>query len=144
MKRSPLPSRLSILGYAALLAAGTFALQLIDYAWLVRRQSLDLYFALVAIAFLSVGVVCGMRLASPRRTPNAPGNAAAVAALGISARELTVLRELAAGRSNKEIARALAVSPNTIKTHVTHLFEKLQVSRRTEAIGHARELGILP
>jgi NarL family two-component system response regulator LiaR len=54
-----------------------------------------------------------------------------------------VLELLAAGRSNKEIANALGVSPNTVKTHVGRLFGKLEVSRRTEAILRARELGML-
>jgi ATP/maltotriose-dependent transcriptional regulator MalT len=64
--------------------------------------------------------------------------------LGISSRELEVLALLAAGASNKEIARRLEVSPNTVKTHVTKLFAKLEASRRTEAIQRARELGIIP
>jgi len=81
------------------------------------------------------------------RAPKAPafdGNPNAVASLGISARELRVLQELAAGRSNKEIAALLEVSPNTVKTHVARLFEKLGAKRRTEAINKARELGIVP
>lgn len=55
-----------------------------------------------------------------------------------------MLQQLAAGRSNKEIAAELDVSPNTVKTHVARLFEKLGSSRRTEAINRARELGIVP
>jgi ATP/maltotriose-dependent transcriptional regulator MalT len=54
-----------------------------------------------------------------------------------------VLQQLAAGRSNKEIAAALHVSPNTVKTHVARLFEKLGARRRTEAIARARALGLL-
>ena len=51
---------------------------------------------------------------------------------------------LAAGQSNKEIARSLGVSPNTVKTHILHLFEKLEVQRRTQAISKARELRLVP
>ena len=47
------------------------------------------------------------------------------------------------GSRNGEVSR-LAVSPNTVKTHVTKLFAKLEASRRTEAIRRARELGMLP
>ena len=55
-----------------------------------------------------------------------------------------MLHALAAGRSNKEIATTLDVSPNTVKTHVARLFEKLDAKRRTDAINRARELGIVP
>ena len=55
-----------------------------------------------------------------------------------------MLQALAAGRSNKEIAIALDVSPNTVKTHIAKLFEKLDAKRRTDAINRARELGIVP
>jgi ATP/maltotriose-dependent transcriptional regulator MalT len=80
-----------------------------------------------------------------RRPPAAPfePNLKVRETLGISDRELEVLARLAAGRSNKEIANELNVSPNTIKTHVANLFEKLEAKRRTEAISRARELGIL-
>ena len=54
-----------------------------------------------------------------------------------------MLKELAAGRSNKEIARRLAVSPNTVKTHLARLYEKLGAERRTDAVNRARELGII-
>ncbi|HEX8402176.1 MAG TPA: LuxR C-terminal-related transcriptional regulator [Allosphingosinicella sp.] len=55
-----------------------------------------------------------------------------------------MLHEIAAGRSNKEIAIELKVSPNTVKTHVARLFEKLGARRRTEAINKARALGLVP
>lgn len=55
-----------------------------------------------------------------------------------------MLHSLAAGLSNKEIAAQLNVSPNTVKTHVARLFEKLDARRRTDAIAKARELGIVP
>ena len=54
-----------------------------------------------------------------------------------------MLAALAAGRSNKEIAAELHVSPNTVKTHVARLFEKLDARRRTDAINKARELGLI-
>jgi len=63
--------------------------------------------------------------------------------IGVSDREFEVLTLLAQGRSNKEIARELDVSPNTVKTHVANLYEKLEAKRRTEAILRARELGMI-
>ena len=133
----------TIAAYAVLLAAGTFALQWLDYQRLARAQSLELYLGLVALGFLVIGVVVGVRVFAPRPPPAFDGNPQAQAALAISDRELEVLKELAAGHSNKQIARNLDVSPNTVKTHVARLFEKLGASRRTEAIRRARELGLV-
>jgi len=128
--------------YGVLLGAGTLALQWLDYQRLARSHSGDIYVFLIAAAFLTLGVVFGIRLAAPRKAAFV-GNPQAVAALGISPRELAVLEQLAAGRSNREIADALHVSPNTIKTHVARLFEKLGAVRRTDAIARARDLGIV-
>lgn len=131
-------------GYGAVLAAGTLALQWLDYQRLARAHTGDIYIFLIALAFLAIGIFVGARVLGARRPATFDGNPKAQAALGISARELTVLHALAAGRSNKEIAAELHVSPNTVKTHVARLFEKLEVKRRTDAINRARELGIVP
>jgi DNA-binding CsgD family transcriptional regulator len=130
--------------YGVLLGLGTLALQGLEYQRLARLHTGEFYLFAVALAFGVLGLVVGMRLMRrppPRATE---GNAQAQATLGISARELQVLQELAAGRSNKEIAERLHLSPHTVKTHVSHLFEKLGARRRTEAIHRARELGIVP
>ena len=133
-----------VLAYGTLLAAGTLALQWLDYQRLVRMHSGDVYLFLVALAFLVLGIVLGVRVFGAPAPAAFDGNPKAQAALGLSERELEVLHELAAGRSNKEIAARLQVSPNTIKTHVARLFEKLEAKRRTDAINKARELGIVP
>jgi DNA-binding NarL/FixJ family response regulator len=133
----------TVLLYGALFAAGAFGLQWLQLQYLVRSYAVETYVALVAAAFLALGVWVGVRLW--RRPPPAPfePNTRAQASLEISGRELEVLERLAAGRSNKEIAHELGVSPNTVKTHVARLFEKLAARRRTEAILRARELGII-
>ncbi len=127
----------------AILAAGTLALQWLDYLRLTRVYTTDIYIGLVAVACLALGIWIGTRLMHRAAPTPFDGNPQAQAELGISPRELMVLQELAAGRSNKEIARQLKVSPNTIKTHVARLFEKLEARRRTDAINRARELGLL-
>jgi DNA-binding CsgD family transcriptional regulator len=134
-----------VMFYGALLAAGTLALQWLDYQRLARAYSADIYLFLVAVAFLALGIFLGMRVLGSAPPPATfDGNPNARASLGISPSELKVLHEIAAGRSNKEIAARLEVSPNTVKTHVARLFEKLGAKRRTEAINRARELGIVP
>lgn len=61
----------------------------------------------------------------------------------LSARELDVLRLVSAGDSNPVIARRLFISEATVKTHLLHVFEKLDVSDRTRAVTLALELGLL-
>jgi len=61
----------------------------------------------------------------------------------LSPRELDVLRLVADGRSNPEIARTLFIGEATVKTHLVHAFEKLEVGDRTRAVTRAMELGLL-
>jgi DNA-binding NarL/FixJ family response regulator len=63
--------------------------------------------------------------------------------LGLSDREVQVLRQLATGAANKEIASALRISEGTVKNHLTNVFIKLGVQDRTHAALKARELGLL-
>lgn len=62
----------------------------------------------------------------------------------LSARELDVLKLLVAGASNKMIAAQLNVSENTVKSHLSHIFDKLQVQSRAEAVAAALQRGIVP
>ncbi len=64
-------------------------------------------------------------------------------AVSLSTRELEVLEAVAAGRSNREIARALTVSEATVKSHLAHIFTKLDVASRTAAVAAARRQGLL-
>ena len=61
----------------------------------------------------------------------------------LSEREVEVLRLLAKGAANKEIAAALSISESTVKTHVANMFQKLDVSDRTEAVTKALQKGII-
>ncbi|MEO7146461.1 MAG: response regulator transcription factor [Terrimesophilobacter sp.] len=65
------------------------------------------------------------------------------AAPSLSAREREVLRLVAQGHSNPAIAKELFLSEATVKTHLLHAFEKLEVSDRTRAVTRAMELGLL-
>ena len=129
--------------YGALLALGTLALQWLDYQRLARAWTADIYVGLIAVGFLGLGLWLGRRLFAQPAMPF-DGNPQARAALGISPRELTVLEALAQGLSNKEIARRLGISPETVKTHLARLYERLGARRRTDAVNRARELGLLP
>jgi len=133
----------TILIYGVLLAAGTLALQWLEFQFVVRTHATETYMVLLAIAFLGLGIYVGARLfRRPAPGPFVP-NHQVRETLGVSDREFEVLTLLAEGRSNKEIAKQLEVSPNTVKTHVASLFDKLEAKRRTEAISRARELGMI-
>jgi DNA-binding CsgD family transcriptional regulator len=62
---------------------------------------------------------------------------------GLTPREMEVLALLAAGRSSKEIARRLVISPRTVSTHVQHILAKLDVSNRARAIALAHRAGLV-
>ncbi|WP_084421235.1 helix-turn-helix transcriptional regulator [Henriciella litoralis] len=134
----------TILFYAGVLAVGILIIQWIEYQNFARSRPGELSIALLAALFLAVGVWAGALLfRRPSAADRSDGNPEAQAALGISAREMDVLELLATGLSNKEIARKLNVSPNTVKTHVARLLEKLEADRRTQAISKARALGLV-
>lgn len=73
------------------------------------------------------------------RTP--PGNAAASAMASLSGREREVLRQVARGASNKEIARSLDLAESTVKIHVQHILRKLGLQSRVQAAVFAVEHG---
>ena len=81
------------------------------------------------------------------RADSAPRKRAAVTPAGLAepltARELEVLRLLAAGQSNQRIAHDLVVALDTVKKHVTHVLGKLGAANRTEAVARARQLGLI-
>jgi DNA-binding NarL/FixJ family response regulator len=63
--------------------------------------------------------------------------------VSLSAREIEVLEAVAQGRSNTEVARELSVTETTVKSHLAHIFSKLDVTSRTAAVSEARQQGIL-
>ena len=140
---APLWNQLAL--YGTLLAATALVLQWLDYQRLARTRWDEVYAVAIALAFLALGIFVGARAFAGARKPAAfDGNPRALATLGISARELAVLQEIVAGRSNKEIAARLHIAPSTVKTHVARLYEKLGAKRRTDAVNRARELGLVP
>jgi DNA-binding CsgD family transcriptional regulator len=139
--------RKTILLYGIALAALTGVLKFIEYRFLVRDLSLEFYLGIVAVLFTGLGVWAGLRLTRRKAvTANLDFklNEAELQRLGISKREYEVLELIAQGLSNQEIAERLFVSLNTVKTHSSNLFLKLDVRRRTEAVRRAKELSLLP
>jgi DNA-binding NarL/FixJ family response regulator len=96
-------------------------------------------------------ILAGVRSVAAGATVLAPGIAAALArgvqrgrgVPRLSERELEVLALVADGESNPAIARRLHIAEATVKTHLLHAFEKLEVNDRTRAVTRAMELGVL-
>ncbi|MFN8357585.1 MAG: response regulator transcription factor [Spirosomataceae bacterium] len=137
----------NILLYGAVLGLLVFALNAIQYWFWIRIHSFELYGGLVAGLFLALGIWFGRKLTTSTKPlptlKTTTQNEAAIAQLGISKREYDVLVLLCKGLSNQAIADQLFVSQNTIKTHTSRLFEKLDVKNRAQAILKAQEMGII-
>jgi LuxR family maltose regulon positive regulatory protein len=112
---------------------------------LADRQLNDLVgIARMPRAFLGDLAAAFDRQGTPVLPASRPGAVAVPGLLEpLSARELEVLGLVSAGRPNRAIAEELFISLDTVKRHVSHLFAKLGVANRTEAVAQARALGLL-
>lgn len=137
----------TILLYGLALALLIFILKYLEYRLLVRDLSTEIYVGIVAVTFTALGIWAGLRLTRKKVIiANAAFvfNEAVLQELGISKREHEVLELIAQGLSNQEIADKLFVSLNTIKTHASNLFLKLDVGRRTQVVQKAKKLRLIP
>lgn len=134
----------TILLYAIGLALAAATLAWLEYRYFTRSFSTEIYIALLAVGFVALGIWAGTKL-TPRAAPSGSfaRNDAAVRSLGLSPREVEMLEALASGESNKEIARRFGISPNTVKTHLARVYEKLDVQRRMQAVEKARFLALI-
>jgi len=78
-----------------------------------------------------------------RHEPQAMQKAKISVAELLSTRERNIINLIAHGQSNKEVARDLGISPETVKSHMKHIFEKLEVEKRTQAVARAQSLGLV-
>lgn len=150
--------------YALALALLSALLAWARYRFLLMDHVTEIYGLIIAIIFISLGIWMGLKLSRPKtiiqketiiqtetvvkEVPVTPGNKKEadpqlLEKLNISHRELEVLQCLARGLSNEEIAGQLFVSQNTIKTHLSNLYFKLDAKRRVQAVEKARALGLV-
>jgi NarL family two-component system response regulator LiaR len=149
-------NRLVIL-YGAALAGLLFLLKWLEFRFLIINHSFEVYIGAIALIFTSLGIWLAVKLTKPKietvvvekevfvSPPKqaGPPDEKKLQQFGISKREWEVLLLMSEGLSNQEIAGRLFVSLNTIKTHSSNLFEKLDVRRRTQAIEKGKRLGLL-
>jgi DNA-binding CsgD family transcriptional regulator len=137
----------TILFYGLALALMVLLMKWLEYRYFLKELSSEFYIGIIAIFFTGLGIWAGIRL-TRKKEVMAPSlfvlNEGQLQKLGISKREYEVLQLMAEGLSNQEIADKLFVSLNTIKTHASNLFVKLEASRRTEAVRKAKEWSLIP
>lgn len=143
--------------YGVSLAGMLLLLKWLEFRFLIIDHSFEVYIGAIALIFTILGIWLAKKLTKPKtetiiieKEVFIPKPAAgfvpdekALLKFGISKREWEVLALISEGLSNQEIADRLFVSLNTIKTHSSNLFEKLDVKRRTQAIEKGKRLGIL-
>lgn len=142
------------IGFGISIAMLFFILRWFEIRYLIFSQQYDIFFGLIALIFTFLGIWLARQLSQPKTvwvekevvvqsSETKMIDHKRIDELQISKRELEVLNLLATGKSNDEIAQALFVSRNTIKTHIANLYQKLEVKRRTQAVEKAKHLGIL-
>jgi len=144
----------NIIIYGLALAGLLILLKWLEWRFIIIDHTIEVYSGALALVFTGLGIWLAVKLARPKvRTvvvmqpaPEAPGkdiDEKELARLGLSGREQEVLQLMAEGLSNQEIADRLFVSLNTIKTHCSRIFEKLDVRRRTQAIEKSKRLRLI-
>ena len=147
----------TILLYGISLAMLLFLLRWLELRFIIFYHAFEIYIGAIALIFTVLGIWLALKLTKPKiervvvekeiyieKSKEFIFNQAETTRLGISKRELEVLHLMAQGCSNAEIAARLFVSLNTIKTHASNLFIKLDASRRTQAIEIAKSLSLIP
>lgn len=143
-----------VLLYGTSLAVLLALLKWLELRFVIYDHAFEAYIGAIALLFTSLGIWLALKITRPKvqtvvvekhiRVENgAAPDADTLARLGISQRELEVLGLMAAGLSNQQIADRIFVSLNTVKTHSSRIFEKLDVQRRTQAVEKGRQLGLI-
>ncbi len=135
--------------YGISLAILLFLLKWLELRFVIISHAFEIYIGAIALLFTVLGIWLAQKLTKPKTETFFVEKKAFILnenelkKLEISKREMDVLQLMAEGLSNQEIAEKLFVSLNTIKTHTSNLFEKLDVKRRTQAIEKAKRLSLI-
>ena len=149
------PALKRVLLYGAIGGALIAVLKFIEYKHFVRAYPTEVYGGVVAVIFTAVGIYLGLKWTTAKEVvvvkevrvrEGGPFvlNEINLAELGLTAREHEILGLIAEGLSNREIAEKLFVSENTVKTHSSRLFDKMNVKRRVQAVQKGKDLGLIP
>lgn len=133
-----------ILIFGALILCLLILFRLSSYFVVSGQLNIEFMVAGIAIIFFVIGIYLNKRSLQNKKSVEAMViDETTIHALGISKREYEILLKISEGHSNKEIGEALFVSESTVKSHISNLFTKLNVKRRTQALQRAKELNII-
>lgn len=145
--------------YGIVLAILVTILKWLQVKYIFFNTSVEFYIGAIALIFTGLGIWVASKLMRPKVkietviiekevliSPQSTFviNEKQLEKTGLSSRELEVLQLMAQGLSNQEIADKMFVSLNTIKTHSSNIYLKLDVSRRTQAVDKAKKLNLIP
>jgi DNA-binding NarL/FixJ family response regulator len=129
--------------FTILIVALLAIFQLSKYSLYSGNIAIELIIAAIALIFFVIGILLHKKSLQKKVDEQTAVDPEKIAQLGISRREYEILEKIAEGLSNKEIADTLFVTESTVKTHVSNLFAKLDVKRRTQAIQRAKALNLI-
>ena len=142
--------------YCISMALLLFLIKWLEAHFIVFNYRLDFFIGAIALIFTVLGIWLALKLVKPKEVTHKAEkvvnvdnsfqteiNKQEIAKLGISKRELEVLNLMATGLSNDEIAGKLFIGLNTVKTHSSNIFLKLDAKRRTQAVERAKRLNII-
>ena len=133
-----------IIKYGLILFVALSAFKFLEFQFFSHRLSLELYLSIVATIFLAIGYGVSLYWSRKKQTIVIMEPEIDLEKLSeYSPREQEILLFLSQGYTNKEIAKSLDISPNTVKTHLSKVFEKLEVSNRTQAVAEAKLLKLI-
>jgi NarL family two-component system response regulator LiaR len=146
-----------IILYGLSFAGILLLLKWLEFRFVIIDHAFEVYSGAIAVIFTGIGIWLALKLTKPKTrtiivekeiyitkpTEGFIPDDKMLLKIGISKREWEVLALMSEGLSNQEIAGRLFVSLNTVKTHSSNLFEKLEVKRRTQAVEKGKRLGIL-
>src|ERR1700753_732609 len=136
-----------VIGFGLLITALLVLFKIAGLYHIYDSAADGIWIAGFSILFLVIGIVLSRKLFVKTQvvTKQKPSeiNTAHLIRSGISKREAEILLLMHEGLSNQQIADKLFVSENTVKKHISNIFLKLQVERRTEAVKKALELSII-
>jgi two-component system, NarL family, response regulator LiaR len=156
-KKNLLQKNKATIIYSISLATLLFFLKWLELRFIIFQHSFEIYIGFIAVIFTVLGIWLALKLSKPKietvvvekevyisKNENFVLNTLLISQLELSKRELEILNLLALGHSNQEIAASLFVSLSTVKSHIQHLFEKLEVKRRIQAVEKAKRLNLVP